>query len=170
MIDIQSKDFKYLKFLKGVATDNKTEARCRLAALLVHKNVPIALGKNQLKSHPLQAKFGMNEHSIYLHAEIDALIKGVKELNSEQLNKSTLYVARVLRDGTTGLAKPCPGCQRALKSFGIERIVWTTENGFNTSENEHLDETRESYEIKRNLRGKKINYSSFHNYQNASGA
>lgn len=153
MIDAGSKDFKYLHFLKGVASENRTEARCRLAAMLVHRNVPVALGTNKLKSHPLQAKFGMNEHSIYLHAEIDALIKAVKELTAEQLNKSTLYVARVLKNGNTGMAKPCPGCARALKSFGIQRIVWSTESGFNTSEHENLNQSVEEYDYNRRKRG-----------------
>lgn len=39
---------------------------------------------------------------------------------------SVVYVARVLRDGTFGLARPCPGCMRILRAKGVDRVFFTT--------------------------------------------
>jgi tRNA(Arg) A34 adenosine deaminase TadA len=39
---------------------------------------------------------------------------------------STVWVARVRRqNGEWALAKPCPSCQRFLRSAGVERVVYT---------------------------------------------
>src|ERR1039458_8975861 len=107
MIDINSKDYKYLKFLSNVAAEQKSDERCRMAALIVYKNMPVAIGKNQRKSHPIQARYSMTHHHIWLHAEIAALIKATKELSAEELNKCTLYVSRVLKDNSWAISKPC---------------------------------------------------------------
>lgn len=43
---------------------------------------------------------------------------------------SCVWVARVRRkDGDWGLAKPCPGCQRLLRSSGVKRVVYTIAPG-----------------------------------------
>lgn len=165
MMDIKSKDYKYLKFLSAYASEQKSEARCRLAALIVHKNMPISMGKNQMKSHPVQARFSMTHHHIFLHAEIAAIIKAAKELDSEVLNKCTLYVCRVLKDGSWALAKPCPGCQAAILAYGIERTVWTIENGFTTSDNEKLDENHTIYENRKIQNRKKVENLHLSKYQ-----
>ena len=41
---------------------------------------------------------------------------------------ASVYVARLKRDGTFGLAKPCAYCMAALKSRGVELAYYTTEN------------------------------------------
>lgn len=39
---------------------------------------------------------------------------------------STVWVARVTRkDGKWAIAKPCPGCERRLRSAGVARVVYT---------------------------------------------
>lgn len=39
---------------------------------------------------------------------------------------SVVYVARVLRDGTFGIAHPCPTCMRILRAKGVQRVFYTT--------------------------------------------
>lgn len=39
------------------------------------------------------------------------------------------FVARIRRDGTLGCAKPCPSCERKLKSKGVRIVHYT--NGSN---------------------------------------
>jgi tRNA(Arg) A34 adenosine deaminase TadA len=39
--------------------------------------------------------------------------------------KSTLYVARVTRDGGWAIAKPCTRCQARIRNKGIERVIYT---------------------------------------------
>lgn len=45
------------------------------------------------------------------------------------LTGSTLYIARIKKDNSTGLAKPCINCMAMLKSLGIKKIVYTTDTG-----------------------------------------
>ena len=91
------------------------------------------VGFNRYKTHPLQKKFGCNSQSIYVHSEIDAIINAIRELkihrykaqNENLFDDYSMYVARVLGNGTPASAKPCIGCQRALIHFGIKNIEWT---------------------------------------------
>lgn len=148
---------RYLRFLAQEAKEQAAASRCRLCAMIVYKNMPISLGKNQMKSHPAMLDFGRTEHHIYLHAEIDAILKATKELTPAELAKSTLYVVRVLANGQHAEAKPCPGCQRAIKEYGIENVVWTTYNGYATSEEHKLDETNVIYETRKAANAAKYN-------------
>lgn len=89
------------------------------------------LGSNQFKSHPFQKKFSKNEHCIYLHAEINALVRTLRSESVSYLQDATMFVVRAKRDGVKGkwihgLAKPCEGCQRAIAAFGIKNVVYTT--------------------------------------------
>lgn len=86
-----------------------------------------AIGYNKPKSHPLQKKFGRNVHSIFLHAEIDAIIQANRE--GYNISGARIFVARVLKDGTPALAKPCKGCQKALLQYEIEEVWYTTNGG-----------------------------------------
>ena len=38
---------------------------------------------------------------------------------------SEVWVARVKRDGSWGMAKPCPSCERRLRSSRVTRVVYT---------------------------------------------
>jgi len=148
---------RYLKFLAKEAIEQPGASRCRLCAMIVYKGMPISLGHNKMKSHPIMLEYGRTEHHIFLHAEVDALLKASKELTPNQLKKSTLYVCRVLADGNPSEARPCPGCQKAMREYGIENIVWTTYNGYKTSEQETLNETNDIYEARKAVNKHKIN-------------
>ncbi len=74
MIDTTSKDYKFLKFLSNAALEYASVSRSRVAALVVYKNMPIALGRNSKKSHPAMLQFGRTCNHIFLHAEIAAII------------------------------------------------------------------------------------------------
>ena len=97
----------------------------RVGALIVHKNKSIAIGYNQHKTHPLQKKYASNPESVFLHAEIDVLSRAMRVLTMKQLSKSTMYIARVKKDGSRGFAKPCKGCATAIDSFKLKKVVYT---------------------------------------------
>lgn len=74
------------------------------------------------RTHPLQKHFAElvgRPEAIYLHAEIAALVRcGGKK-------PYTISIERYLKDGTPALAKPCSICERAIKAFGIKRVIYT---------------------------------------------
>jgi deoxycytidylate deaminase len=83
-------------------------------------------------------EFGKNQDSLFLHAEVDAIKNALRLISVDQLSKSELYVVRVKRvEGKKGwfkgLAKPCEGCQRAIETFNLKAVHYTTdENTFKT--------------------------------------
>ncbi len=89
----------------------------------------IAVGYNQYKSHPLQKQYADHPDKIYLHAEIDAIANSIRSYRGinglKLLNDSTMFIFRFNKDMTLGLAKPCLGCQRAIRAFDIKTVIWS---------------------------------------------
>lgn len=82
----------------------------------------LSIGKNNyLKTHPLQAHFAQKvnkPHCIYLHAEIDALLKA----------KEPVHELRIFRYNSFGIpvkAKPCVICNEAILHFGVQKVIHT---------------------------------------------
>lgn len=94
----------------------------RLAAVLTD-GFSTVVGYNSYKTHPLQARFGTDEHKIHIHAEIAAIRKG--SARRIRFKDFTLYVARVLADGTVANSRPCTGCLAAIKEFGVKKVFYT---------------------------------------------
>lgn len=108
------------------ALQNPITSLPRMAAVLEIPNIPVLwIGYNKLTTHPLQKEFGRNASAIYLHAEIDAIVRALEEV-SVPFHDAHMYVARVWKNGTPALAKPCVGCERAIVHFGITHVEWTT--------------------------------------------
>lgn len=84
----------------------------------------LSVGKNSyVKTHPLQArlahKVGLDD-KIFLHAEIDALIR-LKDWSKAH----KIVVTRIGRSGQHLMAKPCPVCQQAIEMAGIKVVQHT---------------------------------------------
>lgn len=105
----------------------------RITAGLIYKNELLFIGKNKLKSHPFQKKFGKNELAIYLHAEVDCIVNAIRNnMPLSDISKSTMVVVRTRQNGPIwelATAKPCSGCQRAIAHFDIKKVLYTTEQG-----------------------------------------
>jgi deoxycytidylate deaminase len=77
---------------------------------------------NYEKTHPLQAHFAHlahEPHKIYLHAEIDAILK------AQGKKIHIIVVERYNRHGQPRKAKPCKICSLAIKAFGIREVKHT---------------------------------------------
>lgn len=124
---------KFLNVLSKVAVDIPTPVRsnARMASCVVFQNDIVSFGVNEMKSHPFQAKYSKNKSAVYLHAETSAIKNALKYISLEELEKATLYVARVKLCGDQlgfGLAKPCAGCRHCIKSFKLKRTIFTLDN------------------------------------------
>lgn len=126
---------KRLQVISELAVTSN-DYRERIAAGLWYKGSIIASGRNQKKSHPFQKRFGRNEDSIYLHAEIDCMVDAMRQrVPLEIISKATLYVARVKKYHQDAekyewaMARPCEGCQRAIANFDIKKVIYTTNLG-----------------------------------------
>lgn len=115
---ITAKDTLYFNLAKAVAKLSHHEKH-RIGSVLVKGNDILAVGFNTLKSHPVQMRYNayrnmkgkaFNNHS--LHSEIACILK-VK--NKTKLKGAILYSIRIRRNGTVGIAKPCPACYNFIK-------------------------------------------------------
>ena len=73
------------------------------------------------------------EDQIFLHAEIDAIRNALKKIDAAQLQKCEMYILRVKhphknsKEYVTAMAKPRPGCQKTIAAFGIQNILYTSD-------------------------------------------
>jgi deoxycytidylate deaminase len=84
----------------------------------------LSVGRNSYhKTHPLQAQAAKAvglEHKIYLHAEIDALVR-VKDWSRAH----RIVITRFTKNGEPANAKPCPVCERVIRQAGIKFVEHT---------------------------------------------
>lgn len=84
----------------------------------------LSTGKNSYKkTHPIQshfAKIANLPEKIYLHAEVDALLKA----GDKKVHK--IIVERFDVNGNPANAEPCPVCKAAIKSWGVQYVEYTT--------------------------------------------
>lgn len=84
----------------------------------------LSVGTNSyVKTHTRMALLGAQvglKDKIFLHAEVAAIIR------CRDISKAhRIFVSRTMRDGSFGLAKPCPVCARAIELAGIKIIQHT---------------------------------------------
>jgi tRNA(Arg) A34 adenosine deaminase TadA len=119
------KDSFYLNLAIETAIANPILKLPKMAAVLITPEGGIFIGRNQLKSHPLQAAWGARNgrpKSIFLHAETDAIVKALKQ-GMETID--AIYIARVSKRGIPALARPCDVCLALLAHFNVRKIQWT---------------------------------------------
>lgn len=82
---------------------------------------PLSIGYNSYtKTHPLQAYYAKKvgePHKVYLHAEVDALIKLPYTLKDKA---HKIVVMRFNKKGEPMNATPCPVCQALLATTGLK--------------------------------------------------
>jgi tRNA(Arg) A34 adenosine deaminase TadA len=94
----------------------------------------VAIGTNSLKTEPLQARFAVNPHRIFGHAETLAIKRAMNRVPHTMLQRAVLYVVRLKQAGpqdltlVRGLAAPCDGCRGVIKSVRIPTIIYTTDH------------------------------------------
>lgn len=105
---------------------NINQTRYKLTALAFDKRGRLlSIGTNSyIKTHPVQAKYACKakeDYKIYLHAEIDALIKARGKVHR-------LVISRLEKDGRNLPSKPCPICQLAIEDYGVAEVEYTTQD------------------------------------------
>lgn len=124
-INQRSSSIKIVRRLCEIAQTSEKVARCRVVAALVRRNKILAIGVNSYQSIKLARRFRKHELALSTHAEIAAIHSFLQKYDEQKLRGCTLYVCRILDDGTTVLAKPCRGCEAAIKKFGIKDVIYT---------------------------------------------
>jgi len=96
----------------------------RLGAVVVRKKHVIGAGYNR-ENHPflyrhqvlkLHPKHGM-------HAEVSALY------GADNVEDGILYVVRMRKDDSIGMAKPCDSCIQFIRICGVKRVIYSEQDG-----------------------------------------
>ncbi|MDR3503062.1 MAG: deaminase [Legionella sp.] len=118
---------KIMDMLSKMACDVELFGNVQIAAAIVIKNEIISFGVNEHKTHPFQKKYAPNPMALYKHAENAAIINALNRVPKNDLKKATMYIVRVKKDHSWGMACPCEGCSKAIKEYGIKKVVYTTD-------------------------------------------
>lgn len=128
---MSQRDIAFFKAAKAVSvlSDHQHQIGC----VLVDKHRIISSGSNSnTKCHPIQANLDKKmfkcECAGKLHAEVATIIPLLKY--NPDLNRAILYTYRQHKDGTLAMARPCTRCMQFIKSVGIKRIRYTTNDGY----------------------------------------
>lgn len=121
----------YFRAAESVAS--LSNHRCKMGCVVVKSHRIISSGHNSATTtHAFQTKIDQKYFNCdcagYLHAETDALLPLIN--SKMDLSQATIYVYRNMKDGSSGMARPCPRCMGLIKSLGIKRINYSTQDGF----------------------------------------
>ncbi len=121
----------YFRAAQNIAT--LSNHRCQMGCVVVKGHRIISSGHNSATTtHAFQAKVDSQyfdcECAGFLHAETDALLPLINQ--KTDLSQASIYVYRSMRNGSQGMARPCPRCMGVIKSLGIKKINYSTPDGF----------------------------------------
>ena len=91
----------------------------RHGVVIAHGPRILSVAVNTSRNHPSICTDPKREAA--RHAEWNAL----RQLRGVDLSKVTLYSARVHKDDTMALAKPCKNCQSLIDLLEVGKVVWT---------------------------------------------
>jgi deoxycytidylate deaminase len=99
------------------------------ASVLIKGGHILAVGINKPKKNGF-----INVHKYHtgcnIHSECDAILKARKKSN---LRGAKIYIARIRKDNNkAGMSKPCLMCCRVIQSYGIKKVYYSTNEGFET--------------------------------------
>jgi deoxycytidylate deaminase len=103
------------------AAKKSSHPQHRIGSVLVKGNKVLSFGFNELKTHPRSTHPWKSIHSEF------ATILG---LDRTEIEGSTIYVVRVRKDGTLGMAKPCEFCYKMLTNLNLYSIIYSTDKEF----------------------------------------
>lgn len=120
-----SRDIKFIRLALEVA--GLSNHKFPMGAVITQGSRIISVGTNKYKTHPLQRNHHTNELATSIHAELDAVLRAPYA----KRRGSQISIARLLDDGTSGIARPCKFCRELLLDSGIYIVVYSMlENQF----------------------------------------
>lgn len=84
--------------------------------------------KTHTKALRLHNQFGIKTEYPYFHAETDLISKLWNKYYID--DRLSIVVIRLNKHGKLRTSKPCKRCSKILSSLGIEKIIWSINDGF----------------------------------------
>ena len=111
-----------LHYLEPIARKSPLIRHSRHAAAITWNSKVLVVGAAKYKTHPMQKNYSRSPEGIFLHAEIDAIIKVINKHGSDILKECELHVVRITKGGSLSNSTPCEGCQKAINAFNIQKV------------------------------------------------
>jgi deoxycytidylate deaminase len=89
-------------------------------AVIVKSGRVLSVGINKWRNKNTANTGGVYNPHLTYHAEIDALN------HFNDVSGSTIYIARIGKNGEHRFSRPCNRCLTALHAAGIKKIIYTT--------------------------------------------
>lgn len=109
------------------ARDHDSHGKAKIAAAIYDRKKLVSFGFNDyLKSHSFQWRFRKDDFKCFWHAETRAIFNSLQIRND--LTGTTLYISRARKIGKKfefGSAKPCIGCIKCIKEYGIGEVIFS---------------------------------------------
>lgn len=119
-----NRDEKFIRLAIDIAKESEMVVGSRHCAIITKGKKIISIGVNSKTSHT-EMFSNKDQNKIFLHAEIQCLL-GVRY---RDINGYTMYIGRYSSAGNN-ISKPCPKCMSSIKTRGIKKIVYTTDEGY----------------------------------------
>lgn len=88
------------------------------------------------------------------HAEINAIENFIKREKEKLLKRCILIVIRLGRDGEVQSSKPCSTCVPIIKQYGIKRVFYSVQRGFEFEKGDNIQSTHLTLSKKLEILGK----------------
>ena len=112
---------RHLDLAKRIANNSDFHEYRHGAVLARGKTViNVSANKNSYKSWGQRFRHRNEGHATH-HAELGCILGVDRSLTQG----ATVYVARLGKNGTTRLSKPCPMCEAAMRHVGIKEVIYT---------------------------------------------
>jgi hypothetical protein len=122
-----------ITLLPKVKMNRNTKNKFFHFAFGYNKNKLLAIGQNNPEKTHTQAlllaqRFNIQNEYPYLHAETDLISRlwGKHYVD----NNLKMVIVRLNKRGQLRCSKPCERCDQIIRSLGLNKVWWSTENGF----------------------------------------
>jgi len=107
--------------LLALKTAKISDERFKVGAVAVTGGRVIGTACNKGRNHPTV----LEDDDIKTQASVCAE-RRLLAILGDKAKGTTIYVARVKKDGSFGLSKPCERCKAALNDTGVKKVVYSS--------------------------------------------
>lgn len=130
-----ARDYKFFEQARRTAL--QSDFKTKIGAVAVYGGRVIASAASSEKTSPLQMKYNrFRDFAVdcadclpKVHAEI-GLVNKLRKMTGVDYRRVTIYIFRICKSREKGMARPCPGCMKALEDLNIRIILYTTDRGY----------------------------------------
>lgn len=133
---------KFIKRLITLSDDIESDrpyGKVKMVAFLIYKNKILSFGVNSEKTslyqHRMRKMVDIDD-SNFIYDKTHAEIAAIKKIHSSfnDWEHVEIFIVSKKKNGEFRLSRPCPICERTIRSLGIRKVYYTNYYGGVTKE------------------------------------